>query len=38
MIRQYDNHETIITDRGYLQVVLLDKKLDDKVLTCTKEI
>lgn len=38
MIRKYDNHETIITDREYLQVVLLDKKLDDKVLNCAKDI
>lgn len=38
MIKKYDNHETIISDRGYLQVVLLDKKLDDEVLACAEDI
>ena len=38
MIEPNDNHEIIISERGYLQVVLLNKKLDAKVLSCTNDI
>ena len=38
MIREYDSHETIISDRGYLQITLLDKNLDDDVLACADDI
>ncbi len=39
MIKKYDNHESYIdNERGYLQVVLLDKKLDEKTSGCAKDI
>lgn len=38
MLKKYDNHEILIEKRGYLQITLLDKKLDDKMLLCTKDI
>lgn len=38
MLRKYDNHEVIISEKGYLQIVLLDKKLDEKTLQCAKDI
>lgn len=38
MVTENDDHEIKIEERDYLQIVLLEKKLDDKVLICVKEI
>lgn len=38
LLRDYDNHEIIISPKGYLQIVLLDKQLDEKLLSCTQDI
>jgi len=38
MVKNYDSHEVSLSDRGYLQVVLLNKKLDESVLMCAQDI
>lgn len=38
MIEKYDKHEILIHEKGYLQIILPWKKLDNKVLSCSNEI
>lgn len=38
MLEKYCDFEIKISDRGYLQVVLLDKKLDENTLLCAEDI
>lgn len=38
LIKENDEHETRIDEKGYLQITLLDIIIDDNILLCTKDI
>lgn len=38
LIEKFDCHESTISERGYLQVVLLNKMLNEKTLLCAEDI
>lgn len=38
MIYKSDEHDIELSEKGYLKIILIDKKLDNKVLSCANEI
>lgn len=38
MIHKFDEHDISVSKKGYLKVILIDKKLDNRVLSCANDI